>query len=93
MGASWNFSCSLSIVSFFGTLMVLFFLSVPAYRDVVGTINDPTLKAAAAMKRTSCREMTEAAGVKCAAGFASGHIIMDGRTTDLKLGTTLKPRI
>ncbi len=48
MTASWHFSIGLSLAAFVGTLIVVSSLA-PAYRDVVGTINGPTLKAATAM--------------------------------------------
>ncbi len=53
MTASWNFSFGLTLAAFLETLIVVSFLT-PAYRDVAGTINRPTLKAAAAMEGPAC---------------------------------------
>ncbi len=53
MTTSWNFSFGLTLTAFFETLIVVSLLT-PAYRDVAGTINRPTLKAAAAIEGQAC---------------------------------------
>ncbi len=53
MTASWKFSFGLTLTAFIETLIVVSLLT-PAYRDVAGTINGPTLKAAAAMEGAAC---------------------------------------
>ncbi len=49
MTTCWKFSVGLSVILFLATLVVLSFLT-PAAQEVAGKINDPTLKAAAAIK-------------------------------------------
>ncbi len=45
----WKFSVALSLILFLATLAVLSVLT-PAAQDVAGKINNPTLKAAAAIE-------------------------------------------
>ena len=99
--ASWNFSFGLSLTTFIGTLIVVSLLT-PAYRDVAGTINGPTLKAAMAIEGATCGQAgVKAPGirasynVKCAGSFAG-----DDTTVELRNGTgiqnprlALKPRV
>ena len=49
MTTCWKFSVGLSLILFLATLAVVSVLT-PAAQEVAGKINDPTLKAAAAIK-------------------------------------------
>ena len=98
MTASWNFSFGLSLTAFVGTLIVVSLLT-PAYRDVAGTINGPTLKAAAAMEGPSCGQAGVKAlgipasyGVKCAGGFAVDDANVERRDVTTTLDFNVYPR-
>ncbi len=99
MTASWQFSIGLSLAAFAGTLIVVSLLT-PAYRDVAGTINGPTLKAAAAMEGPSCGqartkapEMPASYSVTCAGGFAGDDANGERGDVTRTLGFDANPRL
>ncbi len=98
MTASWQFSIGLSLAAFAGTLIVVSLLT-PAYRDVAGTINGPTLKAAAAMEGPSCGQArAKASGIRasysvaCAGGFAGDDAKGERRDVTRTLDSDAHPR-